>query len=242
MSALSLIERISAYLEYQQEVFGAMQPHELVVPKPKEAGQPTEELSFVHPAAVAKTLEELEAICATSEDLLTDLPDARLVFGVGNPKSPLVLVGEAPGETEDRLGEPFVGDAGQLLNKMLGAIQIDRSAIYICNVGKRRPKGNRTPTAEECKRWFPYLKRQLELINPKFILCLGKVAAQTLLRRGDAVGNMRGIFHDCDFLPAKILVTYHPSALLRDEKYKRPAWEDLKLLKQRLDAAGIILN
>jgi DNA polymerase len=235
-----LFTRIGDYLVYQHEVFGSMQPQEIAIPVQQKV-RADEGLPAKLSLATISTLEELEQVCEASPELHTDLPGANLVFGVGNTTSPLMLVGEAPGETEDRLREPFVGEAGQLLNKMLAAINIQRERIYIANVGKRRPKANRTPTKEECSAWYPFLKRQIELINPSVILALGGVAAKTLLHSDAAVGSFRGKFHRWENTGVEILVTYHPSALLRDASYKRPAWEDLQLLRKRLDERGITL-
>lgn len=233
MNSTTIFDRIETFLSYQQEVFGPVavdvNAPGLTASNAEAETGPNQSLDGI------QSLEELKDFCAQTDALNTDLAGATLVFGVGNPKATLMLVGEAPGETEDRLGEPFVGDAGQLLNKMLAAIQIQRNEIYIANVGKRRPKDNRKPTADECLRWYPFLKRQIELVNPSVILALGGVAANTLLHRNDSVLSMRGSLHFWEQTQTRILVTYHPSALLRDESYKRPAWEDLKMLRKYLD-------
>lgn len=179
-------------------------------------------------------LDELEALCSRADELKTDLEDTNLVFGVGNPDADLMLIGEAPGEEEDRQGEPFVGAAGQLLNKILAAIDFSREDVYIANILKHRPPNNRNPKPEERERSLPFLLRQIDLISPKLILCLGKVAAQTLLESDQTLGSMRGTFHPFRD-KYELLVTYHPAALLRHEKWKRPAWEDVQLLRKRYD-------
>lgn len=184
-----------------------------------------------------KTLKELYEISKKTDVLKTDLEDTNLVFGVGNPEADLVLIGEAPGSEEDKLGEPFVGKAGQLLNKILKAIDLDRDDVYIANILKHRPPQNRNPSPEERKRSLPFLLKQLDLIQPKLILCLGKVAANTLLDNKESLKNMRGSFHT--FMNRyEMMVTYHPAALLRNANYKRPTWEDVKKLRKRYDELG----
>ena len=157
------------------------------------------------------------------------------VPGEGNPQAEFLCVGEAPGASEDELGRPFVGEAGQLLTKILGAIQLTRDDVYICNVLKHRPSGNRDPQPEEVLACQPYLVRQIELVRPKVILALGRFAAQTLLQTSTAIGALRGKLHRYQGVP--LIVTYHPAALLRNESWKRPTWEDVKLARRVLDAA-----
>lgn len=157
------------------------------------------------------------------------------VPGEGNPNASLLCVGEAPGADEDAQGRPFVGEAGQLLTKILGAIQLTRESVWICNVLKHRPPGNRDPRPEEVLFCQPYLQRQIELVRPRVILALGRFAAQTLLQTTASVGALRGRIHRYDGIP--VIVTYHPSALLRNESWKRPTWEDVKLARRILDAA-----
>jgi DNA polymerase len=157
------------------------------------------------------------------------------VPGEGNPQADFLCVGEAPGAQEDEQGRPFVGESGQLLTKILGAIQLSRDDVYICNVLKHRPPGNRDPLPEEVHACQPYLLRQIELVQPKVILALGRFAAQTLLQTTTAIGALRGKVHGFHGVP--LIVTYHPAALLRNEAWKRPAWEDVKLARRILDAA-----
>jgi DNA polymerase len=152
----------------------------------------------------------------------------QTVFGVGNPHARLVFCGEAPGEDEDRQGEPFVGRAGQLLNKIIAACTLRREDVYILNILRCRPPGNRTPLPVEAANCREYLDRQLDIIQPEFICCLGAVAAQNLLYTTASIGKLRGRFHDCK--GAKVLCTYHPAYLLRNPDAKRPTWEDMQLL------------
>ena len=158
------------------------------------------------------------------------------VPGEGNPKAKLVCVGEAPGAKEDETGRPFVGQAGQLLNKILAAIDLNREDVFICNVLKHRPPGNRNPRPEEVEACSPYLIRQLELIKPKVIVAFGTFAAQTLLNTKTPIGQLRGLMHKYHGIP--LVVTYHPAALLRNPSWKRPTWEDVKLARRILDSSA----
>jgi|GEM_PF-251471 len=177
-------------------------------------------------------LDQLRQLCEEADDLHTDLEGTRLVFGVGNPHADLMLIGEAPGEQEDKEGEPFVGAAGQLLSKILSAIDFKREDVYIANILKHRPPGNRNPNPEELLRSLPYLLRQIDLIQPKLILCLGKVSGTTLLDKEDSLKNLRGEFYP--FRNTLLTVTYHPAALLRNPQWKRPVWEDVQKVKKKV--------
>ena len=157
------------------------------------------------------------------------------VPGEGNPNADFMCVGEAPGATEDETGRPFIGAAGQLLTKILGAIDLKREDVFICNVLKHRPPGNRNPRPEEVIACSPYLVRQIELIKPKVILALGTFAAQTLLDTKLSIGKLRGQVHRYYGVP--LIVTYHPAALLRNPGWKRPTWEDVQLARRILDSA-----
>ena len=156
------------------------------------------------------------------------------VPGEGDHKAKLVCVGEAPGAKEDETGRPFVGQAGQLLTKILEAIDLTRDQVFICNVLKHRPPGNRNPRSEEVEACSPYLIRQLELIQPKVIVAFGTFAAQTLLQTKAGIGQLRGLVHRYHGIP--LIVTYHPAALLRNPAWKRPTWEDVKLARRILDS------
>jgi len=156
------------------------------------------------------------------------------VAGEGDPKAKLVCVGEAPGAKEDETGRPFVGQAGQLLTKILEAIDLTREQVFICNVLKHRPPGNRNPLPDEVEACSPYLIRQLELIEPKVIVAFGTFAAQTLLQTKAGIGQLRGLVHRYHGIP--LIVTYHPAALLRNPAWKRPTWEDVKLARRILDS------
>jgi uracil-DNA glycosylase len=155
------------------------------------------------------------------------------VPGTGNPNADFMVVGEAPGANEDEQGVPFVGQAGQLLTKILEAINLARDDVFIVNVLKHRPPGNRNPAPEEVVACSPYLVRQIELVRPKVILALGTFAAQTLLETKNTIGKLRGQIHRYYGVP--LIVTYHPAALLRNPAWKRPTWEDVQLARRILD-------
>jgi DNA polymerase len=155
----------------------------------------------------------------------------NLVFGGGNSHADILFIGEAPGKDEDEQGIPFVGKAGQLLNKMLQAIELDRNEIFIANILKCRPPQNRDPLPEEVSRCEPHLKRQIELIAPKIIVALGRIAGQTLLKMKDeTLRDLRSRLHQYNGVP--LIVTYHPAALLRNPNWKRESWQDLKKIKK----------
>ena len=159
----------------------------------------------------------------------------KFVFGSGNPNAHIMVIGEAPGADEDEQGLPFVGKEGELLTKVLEAINLTRDEVYICNILKCRPPNNRKPLVSETDQCEPYLWKQIELIKPRFILALGLTAANTLLKNKESMTNLRGKIHD--YHGIKTLVTYHPAALLRNPEWKKLAWEDVKLLRTLYDAS-----
>ncbi|MEQ8525590.1 uracil-DNA glycosylase [Gracilimonas sp.] len=256
------IERAAEFLKQQREMYGDFsvkldtdsetrnpqikEPATGFISKPTDNKQSdkaqakaenvTEKKSTAERIQDCATLEELMELCKEAEELKTDLDGTNLVFGVGNPSADLMIVGEAPGYNEDQQGEPFVGQAGQLLDKIMGAINFKRSEIYIANILKHRPPDNRDPKPEERQRSLPYLLRQIELIDPKLILCVGRISATTLLDKETSLGNLRNTFHE--FHGRELIVTYHPAALLYNQKYKRPTWEDVQLLRKRYDELG----
>ncbi len=158
----------------------------------------------------------------------------RFVYGVGNPIAEVMFIGEAPGRDEDLKGEPFVGRAGQLLDKILAAIGFSReNQVYIANILKCRPPNNRDPQPDEMATCMPYLREQIRLIKPKIICALGRIAAQALLDTQTPLGKLRGSWHEFENTP--LIVTYHPAALLRFQKYKKDCWEDIQKLKAKYD-------
>jgi uracil-DNA glycosylase family 4 len=176
--------------------------------------------------------------CEILQDIRLDLGDCQrcrlakdrknIVFGSGSPSAKLVFVGEGPGFEEDQQGEPFVGPAGQLLTKIIGAIHLSREQVYICNIVKCRPPRNRNPQPDEIKTCFQFLNRQIAAIRPDFICALGTIAAQTLLNTAKSISRLRGRFHD--YKGIKLLPTYHPAYLLRNPAKKRDVWQDMKML------------
>lgn len=185
------------------------------------------------PLRAMRSLDELARYVAETVLIPIDARRTHPVFGTGNPEADLMVIGEAPGAEEDRQGEPFVGPAGQLLNKMLNAIGFAREAVYITNVLKSRPPHNRDPQPDEVEAHLPILYKQMVLVRPRIILCVGRIAGNALLKRTGSLQALRGKVHNFYGLP--IVVTYHPAALLRTPSWKRPAWEDLQLLRAHYD-------
>ncbi|MEO6527612.1 MAG: uracil-DNA glycosylase family protein [Gemmatimonadaceae bacterium] len=188
------------------------------------------------PAANLTSLGEIADVVAACRRCTLYATAKNSVPGDGNPDADFMIVGEAPGANEDEQGKPFVGQAGQLLTKIIEAIDLRREDVFIANVLKHRPPGNRNPLPEEVTACSPYLVRQIELIRPKVILALGTFAAQTLLETKLTIGKLRGQIHRYHGVP--LIVTYHPAALLRNPAWKRPTWEDVQLARRILDRAG----
>ncbi|MGD9202725.1 MAG: uracil-DNA glycosylase [Chitinispirillia bacterium] len=181
-----------------------------------------------------EALVELYYSCRNCTKCSLSFIRTNMVFGSGNANAELMIIGEAPGFEEDKQGKPFVGKAGELLTKMVGAINIDREKdAFITNILKCRPPENRNPNQQEEVACMPVLKMQIEIIQPKVILVLGKIAANALLNISESIGKIRVECHNYNNIP--VVVTYHPAALLRNKRYKRPAWEDLQKLKKKLN-------
>ena len=198
-------------------------------------GGPSREL-LTGPLASLASLDDVARHVAQCQGCSLYKTAKNPVPGEGNPHAGFVCVGEAPGQTEDELGRPFVGRAGDLLTKILEAIQFKREDVFICNVLKHRPPGNRNPAPDEIKACSPYLLRQLELLQPRVILALGTFASQTLLQTTTPIGKLRGLVHRYHGIP--LIVTYHPAALLRNPAWKRPTWEDVQLARRIFDSAA----
>jgi uracil-DNA glycosylase len=232
---LSTSASASSPLKSDASVFPVSEPAQpslLVNPKSKTAWN-----------EASKSLEERQAIFSELSNevrsckLCTELACSRkqTVFGVGNLMPRVVFFGEAPGADEDRQGEPFVGAAGQLLNKIIVASKMRREDVYILNSLKCRPPGNRTPVDQEIANCRPYFEKQLEVLQPEFIVCLGAVAVRAVLQTNDPVGKLRGRFYQ--YRNAKVLVTYHPAYLLRTESAKRLVWDDMQMLMAAMGIA-----
>lgn len=245
-----LIADIEDLFRRERELFGEellvdtpLSPREKPVAKTKRV-QSEEPLLFqlppspgptpaTEPWGAASTLADLDSQINTCTKCSLGRTRTKFVFGVGNANATLMLVGEAPGADEDAQGEPFVGRAGQLLNKILEAINFRRGDVYICNILKCRPPENRKPLPEETDLCLPYLRKQVDLIRPKLILCLGLTAAENLLGTRESLGNLRGRVLSYEGTP--VMVTYHPAALLRNPNWKRPAWEDVQAVRKYHD-------
>ena len=186
------------------------------------------------PLHVLTTLEQVAEYVANNPLVPIDHARINPVPGVGNPNADLMVIGEAPGADEDKKGEPFVGRAGQLLDKILAAIDFDRSTIFIANILKSRPPNNRDPEPAEIEKHLPILLRQIAIVRPKLLLCVGRVAGNVLTNQSTTLKALRQQnFHDFHGLP--LMVTYHPAALLRGSQFKRPTWEDVQVLRARYD-------
>ena len=240
---------------YPQQL--ASLPEEIPLPKPVQKPQPVKPIVETRPAPprldvfpAASGPSLFEAMNRIPDDTLlkiqTDLGDCtrcklhrgrtKLVFGDGNPKADLVFVGEGPGRDEDQQGLPFVGRAGKLLTQMIEAMGMQRKDVYICNVVKCRPPENRTPEKDEVETCSPFLLRQLDAISPKVIVCLGSVAAQTLLETNRGISHFRGEW--LEFRGRKLMATYHPAYLLRNPSAKGEVWKDLQKVMAVLGLQG----
>jgi DNA polymerase len=251
----ALLRELRAALEHERALYGAFVPRNAasdtsdddmpnydlfgnkVDPAQDASLPPPERIKGLIPEdAPYRDMESLEEVAAwMDETILVPVDEERenVVFGVGDPEADLVIIGEAPGRNEDQDGEPFVGRAGKLLDKILDAINLKREEVYITNILKSRPPRNRDPKSEEVDSHLPVLYKQLELINPAIILCVGKVAANTMLDRSSSLSSLRDTEHDFYGIP--LFATYHPAALLRNSQWKRPTWEDMKLVRTRYD-------
>lgn len=246
------IDRMLAHLpvlEVQKPA--TLMPAAMAAPAPQFLGTNEALGEAVRLARAAQSLEALRAAIATFEGIALKRTATHLVFADGNPKARVMIIGEAPGADEDRLGLPFVGVSGQLLDKMLGAIGLDRrcdepeKSVYISNILNWRPPGNRTPSPAEIALSLPFIERHIQLVQPRLLILSGAVAAQALLGRSDSVSRLRRISHTYTPLtdglrpasaPPQILamVTYHPSYLLRTPAQKRAAWGDLLDIAQKI--------
>ena len=220
---MDVFDNIKSFLDQEMDLYGDGPALEIVAIKKESVDENSDWKN-------SQSLVELDSLINTCVKCSLATQRNHFVFGEGNPDADIMLVGEAPGADEDRQGKPFVGAAGQLLTKILAAINLSRDEVYICNILKCRPPQNRDPLPEEIISCQPYLKKQIELIKPKFVLCLGRFAAQTLLNTQTSLGVLRGKLHP--YGDTNLIVTYHPAALLRNAEYKRPTWEDVQFLQR----------
>jgi uracil-DNA glycosylase len=210
------------------------------IPVPRGEVAPAPEAAILSAREAARTAPSLEALRALLEKFdgcALKFTATRLVFADGNPQARIMFVGEAPGREEDLEGLPFVGRSGKLLDRMIGAIGLDRSSAYIANVIPWRPPGNRTPTPQETQICLPFIQRQIELVNPDLLVTLGNPSTQTLLSTREGIMKTRGKWFDYDTGARVIraLATFHPAYLLRSPSYKRMAWQDLRSIAKALE-------
>lgn len=192
----------------------------------------TNQMNLLDSTAEKMTLDEISEEIGDCTRCKLHEGRTNIVFGEGNANARLVFVGEGPGRDEDEQGRPFVGRAGKLLTKIIHAMGLQRTDVFICNVVKCRPPDNRNPEAEEMTTCGQFLTKQLISINPEVIVCLGSIASKYLLNHKGSLGSLRGKFHD--YQNSKLLVTYHPAALLRNPNFKKPLWEDMKIVLKEL--------
>lgn len=230
-----LVSDIQRYIMQQKDLFGNVVPVEAKTrTKSARPVDPMNLLKAIDEAWVhAGSLDDFDQQICTCVKCPLGHTRTKFVFGVGNPHADIMFIGEAPGADEDAQGEPFVGRAGQLLNKILESIAFKRGEVYICNLLKCRPPGNRDPETIEVDTCTPYLWKQIELIKPKIIVALGRLPAQFLLKTNDGLSKLRGKVHDLQGI--KLIATYHPAALLRNPAWKRPTWEDVQMLRGLYD-------
>jgi DNA polymerase len=231
-----LLKHLQSYLEAQRDFFG----EEILLPRPgshSANSPPAEAKNSEEPWMQTANLPDLDSQINTCMKCSLGAARTNFVFGSGNLRAKIMFIGEAPGAEEDAQGIPFVGRAGKLLDKIIEAMGMKREDVYICNILKCRPPGNRDPEPTEMESCTPYLYKQIELIKPRIIVCLGRISAQWLLKTSETLGALRGKVHD--FMGARLLVTYHPAALLRNEQWKRPTWDDMKKVLELLKESEI---
>ena len=208
----------------------ARAPSPAIAVEEEDLSKPRVQFTVADPAQALRLIREDLGDCTRCR--LHQQGRKQIVFGVGNPNADLMFIGEAPGADEDQQGEPFVGRAGQLLNNMIKAMGLRREEVYIANIIKCRPPGNRTPERDECDTCSPFLMRQIEAIRPKALVALGAVAAKTLLAINAPMSELRGRWYD--FRGTKLAVTYHPAFLLRDPRQKKETWKDLQMVMKEM--------
>lgn len=223
------VEQAESILKHHKNLFGNL----LYTEKTTSSVAKESETNYSEEWAGASTLNELNDKICNCQKCELGSTRKNFVFGSGNPKADVMFIGEAPGAEEDIQGLPFVGRAGQLLTKIIESINFKREEVFICNILKCRPPNNRDPLPNEMQTCEPYLQKQIEIINPKLILCLGRISGQTLLKSNETLTTLRQKVHT--YRGISLMVTYHPAALLRNPHWKRPTWEDLKKFRALYD-------
>lgn len=242
---MNIKEEIISSLKTQKDIFGDELFTKIQIKEPEQIEQNRNEMKSSvqnEPVPTANSIVKFDHI-SNLDDFKSEIQECQLcglggtrinfVFGDGNPNADLMLIGEAPGAEEDKTGIPFVGRAGKLLNDILKAIGFEREDVFIANILKCRPPKNRDPLPSERDLCKPYLYKQIDLVKPKVILCLGKVAANVMLNNKESLIKMRGSVHEINGI--KTMVTFHPAALLRNPNWKRPTWEDVQKVKKLYD-------
>ena len=224
---------LGIYDFYRQPIQAISPATEVVGEGARAASPPVNPMKIAAPSDPVTELRQIrEDIGDCTRCRLSKQGRKQIVFGVGNPHADLMFIGEAPGADEDERGEPFVGRAGQLLTNMIKAMGLSREEVYIANIIKCRPPGNRTPERDECETCSPFLMRQIQAVAPRAIVALGAVAAKTLLAINAPMSELRGRWYD--FRGTKLAVTYHPAFLLRDPRQKKETWKDLQMVMKEL--------
>jgi DNA polymerase len=225
----TLLDTVEKFVKQEFLFYGNEMYWEETKSKTRQSNSEQEEMLFVEDFQNVETLEDFRSQICNCIKCPLGKTRTQFVFGVGNSRAEIMFIGEAPGADEDEQGEPFVGRAGQLLNKILDAIQLKREEVYICNILKCRPPNNRDPMPSEVEQCLPYLWKQIDFVQPKIIMSLGRIAAQMLLNTKDSLKKLRE--SQLSYRGIPMLVTFHPAALLRNPNWKRPAWEDFKKLR-----------
>ncbi|MDA0986187.1 MAG: uracil-DNA glycosylase [Bacteroidetes bacterium] len=223
------IEQAESILNHQKNLVGNL----MFVEKPEEKEIVKTETQIIEEWESTSTLQELNSQICECQKCRLGATRNKFVFGSGNPKAEVMFIGEAPGADEDEQGLPFIGRAGQLLTKIIESINFTREEVFICNILKCRPPKNRDPLPDEMQTCEPYLQKQIDIIKPKLIMCLGRISAQSLLRSNETLTTLREKTHIYNGI--NLMVTYHPAALLRNPHWKRPTWEDLKKFRALYD-------
>lgn len=233
---MELIENIETLLEYYQELLGNefYINREQIKEYEKDYFQAINKIKQLNELPEnASPLDIFKLKIQNCQKCILHKGRNKFVFGEGNSNADIMFIGEAPGRDEDIQGLPFVGKAGQLLNKILASIELTREEVYITNINKCRPPNNRTPAIDEMETCFPYLEKQISIIEPKIICLLGASALKGMFRQEVSISSMRERVHN--YKGIDVIVTYHPAALLRYQKFKRPTWEDMKMLRKLYD-------
>lgn len=226
-------DELNRYLKQTRDLYGDELFIELDLPLAKESSSEVNSLS--KQSDFASNLKSFHKDIQNCQKCSLGQSRTNFVFGVGDPKASLLLVGGSPDEEDDSKGKPFQGESGVLLDKILAAIDRSRKkGVYICNIIKCKPPGNRDPNTEEVAQCVPYLFHQINLIKPKLIVALGRVAGMTLLKVDKQLKSMRGVLHDYHEIP--LIVTYHPAALIKNHNWKPETWKDFKWIRSILDA------